>query len=360
VAGLSGKVAEGTEIPARPRGPRPAVGESSPSSSPLAGLRMSFLASRRLLPLQIALWVLPLGAVVWWASTQSAPELPSTLSGGMELVGALAVYALATLARAERWHAILVAEAIPAKRADTYALVPVGYMGNNVLPARAGELLRVFLLGARTRGGRRTILGSVLVERILDAMALALLLVVLAFGLAKRLRIPHSPPVLIAVAAIILLGVVAGAVVARKAHLRERFTTFVLPMLRPARQLVSWRGGVLLVLSLGIWALEASVYALVGEALDAHIGLHGALSIVAFTNLCALIPAAPGYIGTYDAAVLFALKAVSDVSGGLALSYLILLRFVLFVPITVVGLVILFVRYGGLSRLRAARAQAAA
>jgi glycosyltransferase 2 family protein len=317
---------------------------------------MNVFASRRLLPLQIALWLVPLAGVVLWARTQDAPSLPGSTGGYLELCAALAVYVVATLVRSERWHSILHAERVDADRADVYALVPVGYMGNNALPARSGELLRVFLLGSRTGASKRTILGTVLVERLLDAIALGLLLVLLAFNLASKLRVPNSPALLVAIGAVVVLSVITVVVVLRSERLRARARHLIVPMLVPARQLLGWRGAALLVVTVGIWVLEAGVYVLVGEAVDIHLGLHGGLSVVAFTNLCALVPAAPGYIGTFDAAVVFAVRTVTGTAAKLT-SYLLLLRFVLFVPITVVGLVILFVRYGGLARLRAARAQ---
>ena len=74
---------------------------------------------------------------------------------------------------------------------------------------------------------------------------------------------------------------------------------------------------------------------------------------MALTNFVAALPAAPGSIGTFDAAVAFGAKALGA-SSSAALSYVILLRFVLYVPITLVGLVILVMRYGGWSRLRSA------
>ena len=77
----------------------------------------------------------------------------------------------------------------------------------------------------------------------------------------------------------------------------------------------------------------------VGHAVDITLSLQDALAVVAFTNAASLIPAAPGYIGTYDAAVIFAVGAVSTASKSTILSYLLLLRFVLFIPITVAGLV---------------------
>lgn len=317
---------------------------------------MSIFSSRRYLPLQIALWLLPLAGVIWWATNQRAPTLPHTAAGFLELLAALAVYAVVTLVRAERWHAILVAEGIEAPRKETHSLVVVGYMGNNALPARAGELLRVFLLGSRTGASKRTILGSVLVERLLDAAALGLLFVIVAYNLAKGLSLPDSPVLIAAAAVVVVLSLVLTVIFVRRAHLRERARTVIGPMLAPAKQLGTFRGAGLLLLSIGIWILEAAVYVLVAEAVNLPLGLHDGLAVVAFTNLAALVPAAPGYIGTYDTAVIFAVNAVSRGSKDLAFSYLLLLRFVLFVPITLVGLVLLFARYGGLKRLRQARA----
>jgi uncharacterized membrane protein YbhN (UPF0104 family) len=122
----------------------------------------------------------------------------------------------------------------------------------------------------------------------------------------------------------------------------------------PARALLSARGAALLGLSAMIWALEAGVYYSVGLAVDLGMGPVHALYVVALTNLFALVPAAPGYVGTFDAAVLFGAGA-SGAGGAAAVGYLLLLRFVLFVPITLVGLSVLLARYGGLAVYRAAR-----
>ena len=97
-----------------------------------------------------------------------------------------------------------------------------------------------------------------------------------------------------------------------------------------------------------IWTVEASVYLAVAHATGLDISVMGALYLVALTNLFAMIPAAPGYVGTFDAAVIFGVKAIGGTESA-ALAYLLLLRFILFVPITVVGLVLLVVRYGGWS-----------
>lgn len=318
---------------------------------------MSHRAKRILL---LVVWLVPIAGVVWWATKQDAPTFPDTAGGIMALVGALGLYVVATLMRAERWERILRSAGVEAKRADVYALVPVGYMGNNVLPARGGELLRTFLLGSRTDATKRTILGTILAERVLDAVALGVILIALAWALLGELWPPNETAVLIGAGVLLLL---AAALALAALRYRERLV-FVLralaPMAQPSRQLLSAQGAVLLVVSLAIWLVEASVYIVVGHAVDISLSLRDGLAVVAFTNAAALIPAAPGYIGTYDAAVIFAVRAVSSAPRAAVLSYLLLLRFVLFVPITLVGFLILVVRYGGLSRVRAARAAAQA
>ena len=59
--------------------------------------------------------------------------------------------------RAERWQRLLEDEGATPHRADTYALTVVGYMGNNILPARAGDAIRVVLMAPRAQTSKRTV-----------------------------------------------------------------------------------------------------------------------------------------------------------------------------------------------------------
>jgi len=120
----------------------------------------------------------------------------------------------------------------------------------------------------------------------------------------------------------------------------SRFRDWLGPVVVATRSLLSGPGVALLALSVVLWLLESSVYLAVGGAVGIHLGATGALYVMALTNLSALIPAGPGYVGTYDAAVLLALRSL----GLPALGYLLVLRFVLFVPITVAGFAVLLRR----------------
>jgi glycosyltransferase 2 family protein len=310
--------------------------------------------NRRFALIQALFSLVALGAVIWWASHQPAPELPSGAGAIAWLVAGLGLYVVATLVRAERWHRILHRTGVRSKRSDAYALTPVGYMGNNVLPARAGEMLRVVLLNKRAGVGKRTVIGTIVAERLLDAVALASIFVVVVFAVLHNLTLPHGRPfLLIAIAACVLLALTAAVWFLRRHHVVTRIREFMRPMAGGPRALVSFEGLFLLAVTFAVWALEASVYVAVARSLHIQLGAMDGLYLVALTNLFAMIPAAPGYVGTFDAAVVFGVKAVGG-AGSTAVSYLLLLRFVLFVPITVVGLVVLVVRYGGWSRLRAA------
>jgi hypothetical protein len=79
--------------------------------------------------------------------------------------------------------------------------------------------------------------------------------------------------------------------------------------------------------------------------------------MVALASVFAMIPSGPGYAGTQDAAVATGVKALGG-TGSIAVGYLLMLRFVIVVPITLVGLILLVVRYGGIKNLRALRAEA--
>lgn len=305
----------------------------------------------RRLPLRnmagFAVSIISLAAVLWWASRQEAPRLPTAV-GDLALLGlALLVYGAATLARGSRWRAVLRHAGIEHAPGDAYALICVGYMGNTVLPARGGEALRVLLLAERSGARRREILGSILAERIFDVVALVLLFAMLTFVEIAGAPAGESP------AFIALGGLLVGAL-ALSAYLRlrragrfARFAEILRPVAGASKILVSRVGAVLVLVTIGVWLAEGLIFNLVGQSLGLDVSLLEGVFLVVLASFFALIPAAPGYVGTFDAALLFGLAALG-IAGGVALSFAILVRLVLFGPVTLVGLVLLLTRYGGI------------
>ena len=108
-------------------------------------------------------------------------------------------------------------------------------------------------------------------------------------------------------------------------------------------------------MTFGIWIIEAFAWIAVGLSVGFGMTFLEGLYLVALASVFALIPSGPGYAGTQDAATVIGIKAIGG-TGSTAVSYLVMLRFALLVPITLFGLVLLAVRYGGFGQLRAARA----
>src|ERR671910_888226 len=126
--------------------------------------------------LGVAVSVLAVGGVVWWALQQEPPQFPDSPGEWGALAGAIALYAVATLVRGERWHALLRAEEARPAREDSHGLNVVGYAANNVLPARAGDAVRVFLMAPRAATSKKAVLGTLLAERLLDIAVILTLL----------------------------------------------------------------------------------------------------------------------------------------------------------------------------------------
>jgi glycosyltransferase 2 family protein len=310
--------------------------------------------NRRFALIQALISLIALAAVVWWAAKQESPKFPSGGDAIAWLVAAVVLYAVATILRGERWHWILNVTGVRTHRSDCYLLTTVGYMGNNVLPARAGEALKVVLLAGRCDASKRTLLGSVVAERILDLVALATIFVVVVYGALSSSVLPTDRPLLVAGIGLALLVIAAVALwILREHHLFERARDWLRPLADAPRALLGREGAVLLAGTYVLWAVEATVYLAVAKSLQLDFSVTGALYLVALTNFVAALPAAPGSIGTFDAAVAFGARRLGA-SGSMAVTYMLLLRFILYIPITVVGLVILVTRYGGWSRLRSA------
>jgi uncharacterized membrane protein YbhN (UPF0104 family) len=287
-----------------------------------------------------------LGAVAWWISRQEAPKLPDSAAGFAWLVLALCVSACTLTLRGWRWHRILQYAAVPHRLRDAFGLTLVAYMGNNVLPARGGELLKIGLLGPRTSARRRTILGSVLVERLLDSAVLAALFAALTFAGVKG----AGGGWVAATVAAAVLGVGAFALTVylrlRRGGRFERFAAVIRPVASAAKLLARPEGARLGLLSIVIWCLEGVTFMVIARSIEFHLAPLSAIAVVVLASLAAAIPALPGYVGTFDAALLVGLHAVG-VEGGDAVGLLLLARFVFFVPVTVVGLGVLLFGYGG-------------
>ena len=177
--------------------------------------------------LGIVISVVALAGVVWWALRQDAPRLPHGAEQIGALIGAIALYGVNTLVRSERWHRLLLDDGAHPARADSYALTVVGYAVNNVLPARAGDVARVVLMAPRARASRRTVLGTIVAERLLDVGVILVLFLVVGYAVLGEVGAGSVEWIALATAAVVA-GVAVAIVLVRR---NERVHDFVAPML---------------------------------------------------------------------------------------------------------------------------------
>jgi len=304
----------------------------------------------RLSILGLAVSVVAVAGVVYWALQQEPPQFPDSPSEWAALAGAVALYAVATLVRGERWLSLLRAEGGRPSRADAQGLNAVGYAANNVLPARAGDAVRVFLMAPRATMSKKAVLGTLLAERLLDIAVILTLFLVVGYGLLGEAGAGELGWILLATA-VVAGAATLGVVLVRR---NERLHAIAEPILSSTLQLRGRHGLTMLGTTIVIWSLEAGVWMSTGAAAGFPMDPIEGCYIVALASVFALIPSGPGYAGTQDAAAVTGILALGGTRSQ-AVTYLILVRFVLAVPITILGLALMATRYGGLRRLRPVR-----
>lgn len=277
----------------------------------------------------------------------------------------LVFYLMGVWVRTWRWQILL----NPLKRISQRELFPVvciGYMGNNVYPARAGEVLRSILLKQSDDVPISGSLATIVVERLFDGITI-LALVLLNFRQLMQIapdaewmrRIQTGSILVGAIFALILLVFLAMVFLPKQTQsVSGWFINKLLPQkLRPkvsgildkfidGLRVLRSPGQSLLVLTLSmlIWIFEAGLYWGVMKALGLDLSFMSLLLIEGVVNLVLLIPAAPGGLGTFDAAAKFMLS-LFGIPAEQALGYALILRVALWIPITALG-AIFFIKEG--------------
>ncbi|MBP7686917.1 MAG: flippase-like domain-containing protein [Thermoflexales bacterium] len=267
------------------------------------------------------------------------------------LLPGVAVYFIGVGVRTWRWHYLLK----PLKEVSVRRLFPVvviGYMGNNVYPARAGELLRAYVLKRNEGVSVSASLATVIVERIFDGLVM-LLFVFVALPTAPFLSESLRATVIIGSLAffgalIVFLIMAARPVFAARlynplidrlvpARFREPLRGFIdrfmtgLAALRDLRHIV-----MVFFTSILIWLLETVKYWFVMHAFNFEVSFFTLMLMNGVVNLATTLPAAPGYIGTFDTPGIAVLVAFG-VAAALATAYTLVLHAALWLPITLLG-----------------------
>lgn len=233
--------------------------------------------------------------------------------------------------RTARWQKFLA----PTKKipfARLFSPLIIGFAFNNLLPGRPGEFARAYLLGTREGLSKTMALATIVAERVADGMmVIVFLLIALGASIPLRLVFPAGVQTLVALAVILFGGALAGLLLllarADRVLTSVRVVTRCLPGALAARiekmlnafvvglHAFKSAGQVAAIgaLSLGVWSLDALAYFAMlcafGALPDVSWRAAAAPLMTGIINLGIMIPAAPGGLGPYEAAGVFALAA---------------------------------------------------
>jgi hypothetical protein len=267
------------------------------------------------------------------------------------LIPSVAVYFLAVLVRTWRWDYLLrPLKRLPVKR--LFPVVVIGYMGNNIFPFRIGELLRAYVLKRNEQVSISSSLATIVVERIFDGLTMLLFVFV---ALPTLPTLPDSLRAIIVFGGVLFLSaLVVFLFLAAKPALAARLYTPLIDRLLPKRYGVKLRGfierfmlglaalrdvrQVLMIFftSILIWLLETGKYWFVMHAFEMDLSYITLMLMNGIVNLATTLPAAPGYLGTFDTPGIAVLVAFG-VGRELATAYTLVLHAALWLPVTLLG-----------------------
>jgi uncharacterized protein (TIRG00374 family) len=265
------------------------------------------------------------------------------------ILGAVFFLFLSYWIRAYRWSYLL----LPVKQITTGPLfrsTVIGFMGNYLLPFRAGEVMRAVSIGQNQNISKAAAMGSIVLERVFDGVVISLtpFLVLAAVDLPSWIM-----RVNIAFLALYVVGLLALVIATQRGWTEawiER-ATVVLPI-SFAQSLTSMAGEFLhgmkgityavallpvFLLSFICWLFHGLYFFLLFEALDLELSFWAALIIQTVIGLGVILPAAPGYVGNFEYFTVLGL-ALFGITQETAFAYALLAHICQFIPVTAVGL----------------------
>lgn len=310
-----------------------------------------------------ALGILLSAILMWWTLKDESP----TAIWALLRASNLAVFLLATVVctlifplRALRWRTILAPVAGRIALGPLWRATCIGMMVNNVVPARAGEIARAYALTREVPNlPFATVLASLAVDRVFDALALLLL----TFGPLLDPAFPSNATISAQSLANLARGVIVGILVllgllyalvffpTQLIRLFELATRRVAPRIerRGAEALAAFADG------LGVLRHPARFAAVFGwtmlhwvvqtlsiwigfRAMDIDVPASASLLLNGISSFASAIPSAPGFFGQFEGSSTLALR-VYGVPDTLAKSWAIGYHILTFIPITVIGAV---------------------
>ena len=255
--------------------------------------------------------------------------------------------------RAIRWKLIL----CPIKDVDTHSLfgaAMIGYFGNSILPLRLGELMRAYAL-KRNSVSMSVAFGTLIVERTIDMIGLIILIFVLFISYdvpfwLLRSAVFFSGFIIIGSALLFwvafkydlwlkMLGTYDFFQIGMRKKILDIFKSFLIGLsaLRKVKKIK-----IIIFNSVLLWAIYWFITFLCVYALGIKLSLLEVGVLMVAVTMIIILPAAPGFIGTYHAGAVMMLIEVFGVSQSSAQAYAIINHAVGFLPLAVIGAIYFF------------------
>lgn len=275
------------------------------------------------------------------------------------ILPALVMYFIGVYLRAWRWRVLLK----PVKDLTAGRLFPtvvIGYMANNILPARLGEVVRAYILGEKEKVSKSATLATIIVERMFDGLSMIGFMIVILwlFPLGTGSGADLLQGILRVGAPLFLIALILFLVIASSRSLALRLTDFFLKflpaglrtkinsvigafldglaVLRSPRDVL-----IVFLLSVIVWLFEASMYYIIMLGFNFTQPFYVLLLATSAANLFTIAPSTPGYVGVFDFPVRATLTAFG-VAESVAISFTLVLHAALWVPVTLLGLYFLW------------------
>ncbi len=266
------------------------------------------------------------------------------------LVGAFLCVLIFTFFRALRWKYMLQ----PLKEISTYSLfqvVMIGYLANNILPARIGEVVRAVVLGKTEGINKITAFTTIIMERIFDVITLVLILILTSRFSPLGKKNDHI--LFLLIVGFIILSVFLLLVKYEKNWFLKIINRILKPISPAMTDKVTKgveaffaglevlaKGGhlpAISILSLLIGFSLAGIYYFVAVSFGIKLTLPGLLFLLSVIFLGILIPSSPGFIGTFHYFCMKGLLALGVHNKNLAFSYALVAHLIQYIPESVLG-----------------------
>lgn len=213
-------------------------------------------------------------------------------------------------------------------------ILTVGFMANNILPARMGDAVRVHMLHRKTALGHATTTGGLIADKILEGISFIFLTSFLFFFTT----VPHWMSYGIAITLLVVVGAYAGVTIYSRSAIRREFFIKLQEGLAPLHNRKVFIIG--FCASLASWFMQLGMIHFTQLAFDVHLPFWSALLVLVAVNLAIIVPSTPAHIGTFELACVLSYTFLGvDKDVGLLIGATYHLAQV--IPVTVIGAAIL-------------------